>query len=266
MSINLTGSLGLLIFFSFFKASIVFLLSRSLYLGWKNQKKKYWSDFPFLMSIFFVIYSISKLFDICLYYYMRNQPESGNIIESNLEYAALLGKLRIFTTCLTLAPLVYLMMIIWFNNQKKAKITSFSLWVLVSSVSILIADSYQQLLIANVIISVIPLLFSIITYFILHYKKKMGMINNLLLAIGWSLVLITQIIRPIWTNLGDSIWGLTWIAEILETLPFIMIWYGYKKPSKYFLNSLREKSKNSKEEKLFSENDSYKNELLTSQF
>lgn len=228
---------GLLLSFSILKAIIVSSLAVNLYRRWKRQSIRYWTDFPWLMSVFFSIYALSKLFDVFLYYYMRDQPESGHIIDSTLQYAEFLGKSRILMSYFTLAPLVVLMLIIWFQHQSKIQMGCFLGWTIVSFIGILVAKTYSELLIANFVISILPLMISVVTYLVLHAKKKMGTINNLLLAIGWSLVLVTQIIRPIWSSMGTTIWGMSWIGEIVETIPFLLVWYGFQHPAKYHHNS-----------------------------
>ncbi|MHA1674126.1 MAG: hypothetical protein ACTSYI_10920, partial [Promethearchaeota archaeon] len=61
-------------------------------------------------------------------------------------------------------------------------------------------------------------------------------INSLLIAIGQMLYLISQIIRPLWYQIGpDPVWGLTWVAEMVESIPFIINAIGYLIPAFYTL-------------------------------
>ena len=70
-------------------------------------------------------------------------------------------------------------------------------------------------------------------------NKKMGMINNKLLTIGWSLFIITQIMRPFWQSIGGTILGYLWVSELLETIPYSIIWFGFRSRSKYYKNSTK---------------------------
>ena len=78
---------------------------------------------------------------------------------------------------------------------------------------------------------------------------KMSEIHHFILAFGWILFLITQMFRPIWQNIGNTVWGYLWISEILETIPYVMIWYGFTTPSKYHKISKRQSKSNDKRNK-----------------
>jgi hypothetical protein len=164
---------------------------------------------------------------------MKDIYDLPDLLESSIRYGELLVRIRWIMVYFFIAPIVILMLIIWFNDKKKYQIGIFSGWTLLSFGGIFISTNYNHLLITNVVISFVPMVISIITYLIMHLKQKMPYIDNLILSLGWLLVLISQIIRPIWQNIGTSAWGATWIAEIIETIPYILIWYGFNHPSRY---------------------------------
>ncbi|MHA1744808.1 MAG: hypothetical protein ACTSWW_02345, partial [Promethearchaeota archaeon] len=79
-----------------------------------------------------------------------------------------------------------------------------------------------------------PILLSIVTFLIIHKNKRLPEINSLILAVGWILFVITQLIRPIWREIpSDSIWGMTWIGELLEMATMIIVGIGFLKPAFY---------------------------------
>jgi hypothetical protein len=226
--------LGLILGATIFKTLIVFALSINLIKRWNSQEIKYGTDFPLLMGLFFLTLTIGKIVDACLYYYMRDQPDYANLLQATLNYIEILGRLRFVLTYITVAPIVILMLIIWFHQNKRLQIGIYGSWTLISMIGIFLSYTYTHFLIMNITMVFLPILLSTIIHFIMHQNRKMGSINNLILSIGWLLMLVTQILRPVWQSIGDSILGLVWVSEILETIPYVIIWYGFSNPSSYF--------------------------------
>ncbi len=217
------------------KGLVLLGLARDLYHRWQIQTTRYRSDFPFLMAITFFVYGISKFLDIGLYLYIRNEPSYQNLYTSSLPYVQLLGRVRFVITLVETMPYFYLMLLIWLHERSRWQKGILGIWTGGSLGGIFLAYTYTQLLIVNVIITVIPVLLSIITYSINHVARKMPTINNFCLAWGWGVFLFMQIIRPVWQTRGTTMWGWLWIAELVEILPLLMIWYGFRTPSRYMI-------------------------------
>ena len=252
---KITTSLGLLLGFTILKAIIVFSLSINLITRWKKQKIKYGTDFPFLTGLFFLSLTIGKIIDAILYYYMRDEPDYANLLHATLNHIEILGRLRFIVTYITVAPIVILMLIIWLDQKKRLQIGIYSVWTIIAMLGIFLSYTYTHFLIMNIIMVFLPILLSSIIQYIMHRNKKMGSINNIILSVGWILMLATQILRPFWQSLGESILGYVWVSEILETIPYIIIWYGFSNPSKYFQKTPNEKNLTQNEVKSLQENE-----------
>ncbi len=224
-------NLMLLILSTSLKSIVIFSLGTILFRKWLNQNQKYYSDFPFLNSLGFYFYAIGKIFDIYLYIKFRSNDTSGVINDSQV---LALAKARfILSPVIVLIPYLILMLVIWFQGKKKLQIGIGLGWALISIFAVLMARSYPQLLLVNVIIAFPPIFLSIITFGIINHQKRLPQINSLILMIGWSLYVVSQLIRSIWVNLGSGTWGLSYVAELIEMVTFVIIGIGFLIPSFY---------------------------------
>jgi len=224
-------NLILLILSTSLKSIVIFSLGTVLFRKWLKQNQRYYSDFPFLNSLGFYFYAIGKLFDIYLYIRFRTNDTSG-IISDSLVLA--FAKARfLLSPVIVLLPYVILMLVIWFQGRKKLQIGIGVGWALISISAVLVARSYPQLLIINVVIAFPPIFLSIITFGIIHHQKRLPQINSLILMIGWSSYVVSQLIRSIWVNLGSGTWGLSYVAELIEMFTFVIIGIGFMIPAFY---------------------------------
>ncbi len=230
---EISTSFLLLLISSSVKAVFLAILTFDMIKRWNAQSKKYFTDFPLLMGVTFLFFTIGKILDVFLYIYLREESSSAQMFSSTVKYAELCGRIRFLNTFLTAFPYFILMLIIWFENKKSVQYSILCIWASISIGGIMLSRNYQSLLIMNFIITVIPVILSIITYFIMHNNRKMPAINNLVLAFGWMVFILFQMIRPIFQTIGNSIWGSLWIIELLDILPLGLIWYGFKTPSNY---------------------------------
>lgn len=200
---------------------------------WKKQSKRYFTDFPFLMSLTFFIYALGKIYDLILYYIYRNTPVMADLYELG-DFVVLIVKMRfILSPVVVIFPFLILMMIIWFGEKKKLQIFLSSTWFLLSIISILVARTYSQLLLINAIVAFPTILLSIISFFILNKQERLPEINSLILAFGWIAYVGVQLIRPVWSTLGTGNWGLTWLGELVEMATLIIVGIGFMIPARY---------------------------------
>ncbi len=224
-------NLILLIISTSLKSIVIFSLGTVLFRKWLKQKQRYYSDFPFLNSLGFYFYAIGKIFDIYLYIRFRTNDTSG-IINDSLVLA--FAKARfLLSPVIVLIPYVILMLVIWFQGRKKLQIGIGFGWAIISIFAVLIARSYPQLLMINAAIAFPPIFLSIITFGIINHQKRLPEINSLILMIGWSSYVVSQLIRSIWVNLGSGTWGLSYIAELIEMFTFVIIGIGFMIPAFY---------------------------------
>lgn len=224
-------NLILLIISTSLKSIVIFTLGTILIKKWMNQNQKYYSDFPFLNSLGFYFYAIGKIFDIYLYIRFRTNDTSGIISDSQVLAFA---KARfLLSPVIVLIPYLILMLVIWFQGKKKLQIGIGLGWALISITAVLLARSYPQLLTINAVIAFPPIFLSIITFGIINHQKRLPQINSLILMIGWSSYVISQLIRTIWVNLGTGTWGLSYVGELIELLTFVIIGIGFMIPAFY---------------------------------
>jgi hypothetical protein len=233
-----------------------------LYNKWKKQNQTYKTDFPFLMAILFLIFSLAKIFDLYLYIRFNDTP---NLAELNTPDALNIAKFRfLFSPVLCLAPMVLLMLIIWFGDKRRLQISIGTAWATISIGAVLFAQNYPQLLSLISIVAFPPIVLSIITFGIINYQKKLPEINSKFLAIGWFGYIITQLIRPIWITLGSGVFGLSWLGELVELVILVVIGLGYMRPSSYSSNKKKPVGENIKKQNQSSLKTLSENKKLTS--
>jgi len=224
-------NLILLILSTSLKSIVIFILATILLKKWLNQNQKYYSDFPFLNSLGFYFYAIGKIFDIYLYIRFQSNDTSGVINDSQVLAFA---KARfLLSPVIVLIPYLILMLVIWFQGKKKLQFGLGLGWALISVTAVLLARSYPQLLLVNAIVAFPPIVLSIITFGIINHQKRLPQINSLILMIGWSSYVVSQLIRSIWITLGSGAWGLSYVGEIIEMLTFVVIGIGFLIPAFY---------------------------------
>ncbi|QEE17084.1 hypothetical protein DSAG12_02916 [Promethearchaeum syntrophicum] len=224
-------NLILLIISTSIKSVVIFSLGTILLRKWIKQNQKYYTDFPFLNSLGFYFYAIGKLFDIYLYIRFRTNDTTGII--SDYQALAFAKARFILSPVIVLIPYVILMLVIWFQGKKKLQIGIGFGWALISIIAVLFAHSYPQLLTINAIIAFPPIFLSIITFGIINHQKRLPQINSLILMIGWSSYVVSQLIRSIWVTLGSGTWGLSYVGELLEMVTFVIIGIGFMIPAFY---------------------------------
>ena len=221
----------MLIIANLVKISVLLGLAYKLWQKWNAQDHKYHTDFPFLMMLTLILFSISKVQDLYMYIAFNGQDPSTLY---NEETALLQLKIRFMVAPFgALIPLMILLMIIWFGGKKKVQIGVSSVWAILGVAQIIIASTYNSLLQGMSLLIAPVFVMLIITYGITHVQKKLPNINSLVLFVGHVLFLITQIIRPMWSQMGTGTWGLTWIGEFVELVALVILALGYLIPASY---------------------------------
>jgi len=149
-----------------------------MYRKWRRQSKRYFTDFPFLMALTFGFYGLGKLLDTFLYYYFRNEVSLGSLATVEVPNAFLLTKVRfVLSPILVVIPFTILMLEIWFVDRKRLQVAIGSIWTVLSFASVIIFQEYNQLLISNALISLGPILLSIVTFIIILKNRRLPEIN-----------------------------------------------------------------------------------------
>jgi hypothetical protein len=227
----------LLVVSAIVKTMVLFGMSAGLFKRWNRQSQRYITDFPLLMALTFLFYALGKIMDIYLYLRFSHTP---NIWQLNDPVALLAAKIRfLISPILVIVPYFILMMVIWFEGRRRLQIFLGLGWAMLSVSAILIAQTLPQLLLINVLIAVLPISLSIITYVVIYRQKKLPEINSLLLVIGWALFIIMQLSRSSWLSMGIGTWGLSWVGELLELTPLLIIWRGFTSPASFYEEEIK---------------------------
>lgn len=239
------------------KITVLIYLSLALIRKWNAQDRKFLTDFPFLMAIGFILFAITKFFDIYLYQQYGSIDELLNYSSNEaINYA----RWRFSLGILSVFPVMLLMLIIWFEDKRRFQFILGISWLVISYISLFSSQNLKDFLLVSQIYSIPPILLSSITYFIIHKQKKIPSINSLLLGLGWLCFIIVQAFRPMFYN--DN-YDLKWIAELIETGIMILIGIGFFRHAFYsqkaeFIQKKEFEKKNIEEKK----NQTYESELL----
>lgn len=200
-----------------------------LFIQWFKQEKQYLSDIPFLFGLFFLFLIFGKFLDILFNLTFFTLDE---------ESVLFLLKVRYFVAILTLFPMMYLSigMIIYYLSLKERfkklrdakyrnKVSGIVLTIIVfiESIAIIIAPNTTIL---GILLPcfVVPSVITIVWIFAFAYKnKRLSQAHPLILAIGFFILLISQILRPLAQNIiGESAAYIIFV-ELFDLFTYILI-------------------------------------------
>ncbi len=220
---------------------IILLAGMSAYMfkQWFNQEHQYLSDIPFLFALFFLLVIFGKSFDLLynLTYYFTDRFTFLIIL-----------KVRFLIGALSLSPMYYLsigMILFFLSLYEKYKklddkkvsnqiqlITLSIIILLISALIIIFLDDETNKIILPAI--VIPSFLTIVLIFYFAYKnKRLSQVNPLILAIGFSAYLISQIIRPIFQIIFGNEVPFIFFSELLDLIIYFVIFIGLIKKIEY---------------------------------
>jgi hypothetical protein len=222
-NLNLILAVGL-------KCTVLVWMSILLFRKWWQQERRFFSDFPILMGMGFLLFASVKIVDLYLYISLSDIFSQYN--ESNANYLPW-AQFRYFLGILSVLPVTLLMLAIWFGNRKKIQWLLGGIWASISLISIFFATNLDEFLQITAIYAFPPILLIAITFFIIHRQKRLPQINSLVLGLGWSGYIFLQIIRPLWYQLGAGTFGLAWLGELIEMSAMVVIGMGFFIPAFY---------------------------------
>ena len=212
---------------------IIILSITTFYLlkKWFKQEAQYFSDIPFLLSLFFLILTFGKAIDLFW-------DITFNVF--NEDIVLLLLKIRFITIILEVAPLIYLgLEILFFRLEdkfqklrnkifmNKLRFRMILLIVITELIVVILVPEYNILGTVLPLI-VIPSLLGIVYIFFLAYRlNRLSVVKPKILTIGFFLYLISNILRPVIQNiLGENASYIS-VAELIDIIVFIVIFLGY---------------------------------------
>ena len=203
-----------------------------MFYQWFNQEEQYLSDLPFLFGLFFLILIFGKLLDMLTYF---------TYYSLSVEELLIILKIRQFVAIATLAPMVYLsiMMVLFFlsvsekiekyHDSRERDAVSMKILLFILFIESIVILLIPNTTVAGVIIAifVISSLLVIVWIFAFSYKnKRLSQVHPLILAIGFAAFLCSSIFRPLAQLLLGENAIFTITVEIIDIAVFIVIFTG----------------------------------------
>jgi hypothetical protein len=212
-----------------------------IYREWFNQKEQYFSDIPFLFGAFFHVLVFGKLLDLLFFLTFFTIEEEMQLI---------LMKARWLVGVLTVLPMLYLSLGMFlyyislrekypkFNDKRyrqKIRGRFLILILIIETGAVILAPTFDVIMILLPLF-VLPSIIIIVWLFYFSYKNKaLSKVNSKILTIGFILIFLLQIIRPLFNSLfgiegNEAIFYIP--LEMFALGTFALIFTGFiKKPS-----------------------------------
>lgn len=217
---------------------VLSLMTSAMFKKWFKAEKQFLDDIPFLFGMFFLGLIFGKFFDLFVDFSYYSNPTQSLII----------SKSRFILLAFYLIPMIYLSigMLLFYRsmNEKRIKLQNESyrdslrrrIIIMILSVEIIMGIFASDLKTVGIFypIVLIPSLLIIIWLFWFTYqRKKLAEVNSFILTIGFSILLLTQTIRPILQIIfGENPYMIT-VAEFLDLIVFTIIFFGFSKKANY---------------------------------
>ncbi|MFX0101019.1 MAG: hypothetical protein ACFFCS_15700 [Candidatus Hodarchaeota archaeon] len=163
--------------------------------------------------------SFSKIFD----FYLALEFEK----DSSLPIFFAIMKGRYLLIALTFIELLVTILIIWFRWNKRAQIGFLSIYSALWTWVLLSTPNYDALLKFSSYLMVPVTGVLLFTFFFIYHQKRLPTFHALYVALGTLGIVISQIIRPVLTSIGDSEWGMTWLCETIDVVSWVIIFFAF---------------------------------------
>jgi len=202
-----------------------------LFQKWYNASPRYYSDLPFILALSSVILIYNHVDSIL--------GVTGIMPITDIsQFINLIGMLTMI--CLNLV----IMLIIYLPDRKKLRtgflIGWFSMWIAILTVLISTIGVSQVFHTIVFMMSLPIMLLLTITWFFCHFKKRLSVINPLLVGIAFTLWFISIILRIFITSIGtpighyeDVFTDLHWIAGFMDIATFTIMLLGFSREVKH---------------------------------
>ncbi|MHA1148354.1 MAG: hypothetical protein ACTSR8_08920 [Promethearchaeota archaeon] len=196
------------------------LLSFLIFYYWIRQERPYFDDFPFLMGIFFLSITFGKTLDLL-----------HNLINftATEEQVIFLLKLRFLLVILAAIPLLYIgfTLIFYIREIPKEKIrkNTLILITIIAATEVLAVFLTANLSTFGILLAIImfPAILMVIAIFYFSYRqKRLNQVHPLILSIGFTVYLISQVIRPIFQALLIASGAETAVASLEQGVLYVL--------------------------------------------
>ena len=204
-----------------------------LFHKWFKQEAQYLSDIPFLLGLFFLILIFGKAIDLLW---------DLTFFTFNDDVVLMFLKFRFFIIILEVAPLIFLgLEIIFFkledrfqklkNKEYMNKMRMIIILIIVCVESFIVIIAPNTTIIGRILPAiVIPSLIGIVYIFFLAYRlNRLKVVKPGILAIGFFLYLLSNILRPILQYILGEVAMYIILAELVDIFVFLIIFFGLYK-------------------------------------
>jgi len=220
---------------------ITVLVGMAIYLfnRWFSQEEIYTSDLPFLFGMFFTLLAFGKLLDILTNFLYPSVATDIYLMYLKIRQLSVIG---------TLAPMVFLsiMMIIIFlqangkikkyNDPRERNIFSLQILIIIAVVEAILIIITPNTTIAGINFAIFVMLSLLVTtwmFYFSYHNKRLSQIHPLIIAIGFTAYLISNILRVLFQNvIGENALFIV-ITEIIDIIIGMVIFIGYIKKANY---------------------------------
>ncbi len=218
----------LLVFVSASRVFTLLIISFLLFKKWISSDKRFFSDIPFLMGVFFMSWGLSKIIDVYIFanYTLAQANQPDGVLYT-------LGIMRFYLVVIESVPMWILAVLIWFPNQKKKQIGIAGVAILFNLILLLTATNYIQMLQRFPLILFPVVFLHLLTYMFLYLQKRFPNINNKMLALGFFLMIVNSLMISIYRTPEPQPWGYTWLHELIELGIVAILGYGFLTTSNY---------------------------------
>ena len=230
------GAIGIILIITL-RIFIMSLMTIYMFRTWFKAEHQFFDDTPFLFALFFLILTFGKTID--LFWDFTYYSFSSDLV-------LLLIKFRFVIIVVDLAPLLYIGLgIILFSlssRYKKLGMEKYSNKIRIQLIVVIIIIELFAIILGSDIlylnrlltIILIPSLIAIVYIFYIAYKgKRLSQVNPLILSLGFLLLMISNIFRPIATVIIGESANLIILVESIDLIIFLIIFIGCYKEIDY---------------------------------
>ena len=135
--------------------------------------------------------------------------------------------------------MLVLLLVIWFPKHKKRISGVLIGWIIMTEIAIFTA-AFITISIMDIFLMVISLptyLIFIITFYFCYHQKRLANIHCLLIGSGMVVTLVSQLLYPIFSQVGVRIVGVysdaSWPAMLIWLVGYSIMILGFTRPAPY---------------------------------
>ena len=194
------------------KFFVLICIGSILFSRWFRSTRRFYTDFPFLMSISVIIIAIGELTDV--------------FVNSGLGvYTLELYKLRVGLVITAMLPMLYMTVLIWLSEHMRAGKIFMTIFTIFSLSVLAILPTIDLTRLVGVLFLLVVIIPFIITFTWAWFLKRLPDIHSGLVVLGIIFLLSGQLFKAIGGIMGLYSW--LWFAEVLDLIGFTVVVVGF---------------------------------------